>query len=101
MVPAFVQENKEGISLKVTVQTRASRDEVVGPHRDTLKIRITAPPVAGGANKHLLKFLAKRLKIARTGIVIQSGAGCRTKILTIQGVSASQVQERLGLAKDL
>ena len=98
---AFVQESKEGVTLKVMVQPRASRDEVVGPYRDTLKIRITAPPVAGGANKHLLKFLAKTLKIPRTGIVIQSGASSRTKNIAIQGISANEVKERLGLAKDL
>ena len=98
---AFVQESKEGVTLKITVQPRASRDEVVGPYQDTLKIRITATPVAGGANKHLLKFLAKRLKTPRTGMVIQSGATSRTKTIAIQGISATEVQERLGLVKDL
>jgi uncharacterized protein (TIGR00251 family) len=101
MVSAFVQESKEGVTLKVRVQPRSSRDEVVGPHQDAVKIRITAAPVAGRANTHLLKFLAKRLKIPRTGIVVQSGAASRTKTIAIQGMSASEVQERLGLAKDL
>ena len=92
---AFVQESKEGVTLKVTVQPRASRDEVVGPHRDTLKIRITATPVAGGANKHLLKFLAKKLRVARSQMSIASGATSRAKSIAIEGISTEEVRQRL------
>jgi uncharacterized protein (TIGR00251 family) len=79
----------------VQVQPRASRDEVVGKHGNALKIRITAPPVAGAANKHLLRFLAKKLKIPRTQLAIQTGAASRTKAIAIQGVSAAEVHEKL------
>jgi uncharacterized protein (TIGR00251 family) len=70
---------------------------VVGKHGNALKIRITAPPVAGAANKHLLKFLAKKLKIPRTQLAIQTGASTRTKAIAIQGVSATEVRERLAV----
>jgi uncharacterized protein len=83
------------VVLKVQVQTRASRDEVVGPHGDSLKIRITAAPVAGAANKHLLKFLAKKLKVARSQMSIASGPTSRAKSIAIEGISAEEVRQRL------
>ena len=43
-------EEKDGaVMLKVLVQPRASKNEVVGIHGDCLKIRVTSPPVEGKA----------------------------------------------------
>ena len=77
------------------MQPRASRDEVVGPHGEALKIRISAPPVAGAANKHLLKFLAKKLQIAKSQMSIAAGATSRAKSIAIEGISAREVRQRL------
>ena len=92
---SYVKESGDGVVLKVQVQPRASRDEVVGPHGEALKIRITAPPVAGAANKHLLKFLAKKLQVARSQMSIASGATSRAKSIAIEGISADEVRQRL------
>jgi hypothetical protein len=94
-VCTYVRHSEKGVILKVQVQPRASRDEVVGPHGDGLKIRITAAPVAGAANKHLLKFLAKKLGVARSQISITSGATSRAKSLAIEGITAEEVRQRL------
>jgi uncharacterized protein (TIGR00251 family) len=90
-----VSESSSGVIIKVQVQTRASRDEVVGPHGDLLKVRITAAPVAGAANKHLLKFLAKKLKIPQGQLSVKSGATSRAKSIAIEGISADEVRQRL------
>jgi len=92
---SYVKESGDGVVLKVQVQPRASRDEVVGPHGEALKIRITVPPVAGAANKHLLKFLAKKLQVARSQMSIASGATSRAKSIAIEGISADEVRQRL------
>ena len=94
-MPSYLKESDQGVVLKVQVQTRASRDEVVGPHGDALKIRITAAPVAGAANKHLLKFLAKRFKIPQSQLSLKSGATSRAKSIAIEGISAEEVRQRL------
>ena len=91
----FVSDSKDGVILRVKVQPRASRDEVVGPHGDGLKIRITAAPVAGAANKHLLKFLAKKLRVPRSQMSITSGATSRAKSIAIEGISAEEVRQKL------
>jgi len=89
-----MSENEAGVVIKVQVQTRASRDEVVGPYGDSLKVRVTAAPVAGAANKHLLKFLAKQLKIPQSQLSLKSGATSKTKSISIQGISGTEVRER-------
>jgi uncharacterized protein (TIGR00251 family) len=94
-VSAYVSESAAGVVIKVRVQTRASRDELVGPHGDSLKVRITAAPVAGAANKHLLRFLAKKLKIPQSQLSLKSGVTSKTKSISIQGISEAEVRERL------
>jgi uncharacterized protein (TIGR00251 family) len=93
-VSMYVSESTSGVIIKVQVQTRASRDEVVGPHGDLLKVRITAAPVAGAANKHLLKFLAKQLKIPQSNLSLKSGGTSKNKSIFIQGITGAEVRER-------
>jgi uncharacterized protein (TIGR00251 family) len=94
-VPTYLTETEAGVIIRVQVQTRASRDEVVGPHGDFLKVRITAAPVAGGANKHLLKLLAKKLKVPQGQLSIKSGATSKNKSIAVQSISGDRVRERL------
>lgn len=70
--------------LSVYVQPRASRDEIAGLHDNELKIRITAPPVDGKANAHLIKFLAKSFGVSRSRIQLLGGESSRHKRLAIQ-----------------
>ena len=92
---AYINETESGVIIRVQVQTRASQDEVAGPHGDLLKVRITAAPVAGGANKHLLKFLAKKLKVPQGQLSIKSGATSKNKSIAVQSISEARVRERL------
>ena len=71
------------LQLNVYLQPRASRDEIVGLHGDSLKIRITAPPVDGKANGHLLRFLAREFGVPRNRVELISGQTGRTKRVRI------------------
>jgi uncharacterized protein (TIGR00251 family) len=63
---------------------------VLGLHDQALKIAITAPPIDGRANRHLIKFLAKQLKVAPREITFISGELARLKVLRIAGVTVAQ-----------
>ena len=69
--------------LKLYIQPKASRDQIVGPHGDELKVAITAPPVDGKANAHLSKYLAKQFKVPKSSIVIEKGELGRHKQVRI------------------
>jgi uncharacterized protein (TIGR00251 family) len=72
-------KNPKGISFKVYVQPKASKNEIKGMHGDALKIRLTAPPVDGAANKMCLKYLAKCLSVPQSRLEILSGHSSRSK----------------------
>ncbi|MCG2759217.1 MAG: DUF167 domain-containing protein [Desulfobacteraceae bacterium] len=52
---------------------------ITGTYGDAIKIKLTAPPVDGAANKMCIKFLAKYLKVPKTSLEIISGHTSRTK----------------------
>lgn len=76
-------ENPQGIRLRIFLQPKASRDQIIGLHNDELKIAITAPPVDGQANMHLLKFLSRQFKVPKSAIVLEKGELQRHKQLFI------------------
>ncbi|TCK17128.1 hypothetical protein DFR30_0349 [Thiogranum longum] len=73
----------DDLILSIRVQPRASRDEIVGVYGDQLKIRLTAPPVDGKANQHLLRFLAHYCQVPRIQVELISGQNGRTKKVRI------------------
>ena len=92
---SYLHETEDGVILRVKVQPRASRDEVVGVKGDALKVRITAPPVEGAANARLLTVLAKKLGIPRGRLELRTGSTSRLKSIIIQEISAAEIQRRL------
>lgn len=80
----FIQENSNGIILKILVQPRSSKNMIAGLHGDALKIKLTAPPVDGAANKMCIQHLAKWLKVPKSSIEIISGQSSRTKRLLLR-----------------
>lgn len=70
--------------LELQVQPGASRDEIVGAHGDRLKVRITAPPVDGRANQHLIQWLADVFDVPRARVTLVRGATGRAKTVCIE-----------------
>ena len=73
----------DDLVLRLVIQPKASRDSLVGLHGDELKVAITAPPVDGQANTHLVKFLAKQFKVAKSQVSIEKGELGRHKQIKI------------------
>jgi len=78
-----IKEHDHGFTFKVFVQPRSSKNEIKGLHGDAVKIRITAPPVDGAANKTCLKFLAKCLGVSGSNLEVVSGMSSRTKHIRV------------------
>ena len=79
----FRWKNRE-LEIDLRVQPRASRDEIVGAMGERLKVRITAPPVDGKANAHLVKFLARQFGVTRAGVRLVRGEAGRDKTIAIE-----------------
>jgi uncharacterized protein (TIGR00251 family) len=90
-----ITEAERGTAFAVRVIPRASRNEVEGIKGNALKVRVTAPPVKGAANKALVELLAERLKIRKSQIDIVAGRTSRQKMISVVGLQPSEVEERL------
>ena len=78
-----VSKTVDGLVLRLYIQPKASRDSIIGLHGDEPKVAITAPPVDGQANAHLVKYLAKQFRVAKSQAVIEKGELGRHKQVKI------------------
>lgn len=79
----FYHWDGEQLILHLYVQPGATKDEIVGPYGDSLKVRITAPPVDNKANQHLVKFLAKIFGVTKSQLHLLSGNTNRHKKISV------------------
>jgi uncharacterized protein len=86
-----IVETTTGVTFKVRVAPRASRDAIEGEYQGALKIRLTAPPVDDRANDALRRLLADRLNVPVSAVRIVAGQKSRTKRVEIAGVASIQV----------
>ena len=85
-----------GVTLRVSVKPRASRDALGGERAGALVVRLSAPPVEGAANEALQRFLGRTLGIAPSAVQILKGLAGRHKLVAIAGLDAATARERLG-----
>jgi uncharacterized protein (TIGR00251 family) len=69
--------------IPVRVQPRGSRSEIQGVRDGRLRIKTTAPPADGKANKAVIRQLAKEFGVPPSRIALKSGTSQRNKIFVI------------------
>lgn len=74
----MIKETKDGLILQLKISPNASKNEIIKSD-DGIKIKITAQPVDGKANKALTEFLSKELKVPKTYIEIVKGTTNKEK----------------------
>jgi len=94
-------EGSNSTKLKIRVTPRAKHDEIYYILEDgTVKVRLTAPPVEGKANKALIKYFSGILEIPRSRIEILSGFKSRNKLMAIRGMDSIEIYNKLnGIVK--
>jgi len=81
--------------ISLRVYPNAVRNEVVGFVNGVLRVKISAPPVKGKANRELLAFLSQLLGVSPGALTITKGYTSRNKIVAIDGLSQEELLERL------
>lgn len=76
-------KKEEGLTVSLKISPNASKNEIIKTD-DGVKIKITAPPVDGKANKCLIEFLSKTFKIPKSSIEILRGETSKEKTLLIK-----------------
>ncbi len=84
---AFYSVEQSGsIILRVKVEPRSSRSGISGLYGDSLKVKLTSPPVEGKANNEIISVLSKVLGIKKKQIEIVSGRSSKNKIIRLTDV---------------
>ncbi len=88
----FIESTPKGLFIRVRLAPRASREQVDGVKNGALKIRITAPPVEGEANKALVSFLSRLLGLPKGSFSIPPGSlKSKDKKVRVEGVSEKEL----------
>lgn len=89
-----ITDARGGAAFTVRCVTKAANTELVGLQDDgSLKVRLVASPAGDpAANKELTDFLAKMLDVPKEKIEIVAGANGRDKIISVEGITAEQVE---------
>lgn len=83
----IMSSQKRQARISIRVYPGAARNEVVGFSDGVLRIRVSAPPVRGKANRELIAFLSQLLDVRKNSITIIKGHTSRNKIITICDLS--------------
>ena len=81
--------------LRIRLQPRARRDEVVGERAGAVVVRVTAPPVDGRANAALCALVARASGVAPSRVSVVRGQTSRDKVLRVEGVGEDAVRAAL------
>lgn len=73
-----------GVRIAVQIMPNAKKTEVIGVLDDALKIRLQAQPIEGRANEALVRYLADRLDVPRSAVVVTHGLTNKRKILEVR-----------------
>ena len=76
----MIKETDNGILATIKISPNAKKNEIIKTDTE-VKIKITAQPVDGKANKALIEFLSKTFKIPKTSISIVKGETSKEKTI--------------------
>lgn len=74
----------DDLLINLKIRPKASRDGFAGPQQDRLRVWITAPPVDGQANAHLIAWLAGQFGVAKSAVSIEAGQNSPCKRIRVR-----------------
>lgn len=81
------RRERDIFDIKIKLLPRSSKEEIIGKQDDFYRVKVTAPPIEGKANKALISLLSKKLKIPKEDIRLVSGRNARIKRIQVHAHS--------------
>ncbi len=81
----------EGLIIRLKISPNASKNEIIRSS-DGIKIKITAQPIDGKANKCLVEFISKKYKIPKSSIAIVRGETSKEKTILIKNLDNDKLE---------
>lgn len=87
----MIKETNEGLIVNLKISPNAKKNEIIKSETE-LKIKITAQPIEGKANKALIEFLSKNFKIPKTSIKILKGETSKEKTVLFSTTDLEKIK---------
>ena len=84
--------DENSLVIKLKISPNASKNEIIRNETE-IKVKITAQPIENKANKDLIEFLSKKLKISKSNIEIVKGETSKEKTLLFKNISSDKMVE--------
>ncbi len=83
--------------FQITVTPKSRVDEIVvsSTGARAVRVRVTAAPEDGRANRAVIELLSHRLGIPRSALSVAGGATSRRKWIEVEGLEEAEVWRRL------
>lgn len=95
---ADARQKRQTVIFNAKIQPRSKKNEISvlgGPGDFLLKVKLTAPPVDGAANKALVEFLSETLGLKYRDVEIISGKTGRNKLIRASGISQNEFKRKI------
>ena len=89
-----------GVLIRIKAVPGAKREQIAGLLGDRLKVKVSAPPEAGKANKAICAIIAKQLGLKPGAVEVVKGKSNPEKTIRIAGITAPEARARLSLDPD-
>ena len=93
--PELVSSHGPDVLIRVKVVPGASHEEIVGPLGDRLKVRVSAPPEGGRANKAVCTLIARALGVKPKQVSIDAGRSSSEKTIRVENCDVATVEKKL------
>ncbi len=90
-----VVQSADGVVIRVHVQPKARREQIIGMHGGRIKLAVTEPPDKGKANEAVVRLVAAALNLSASRVELLRGDTSRQKDLLVRNVDAAEVSRLL------
>lgn len=90
-----VVQTADGVVIRVHVQPKARREQIIGMHGGRIKLAVTEPPDKGKANAAVVGLVAAALSLPASRVELLRGETSRQKDLLVRNLDAAEVSRLL------
>lgn len=83
------------VHIRISAKPGSKLSSITDFSQESVGVAISAPPVDGEANTHLLKYLSSVLGVRKSDLCLESGARSRCKVVSVQGLAMEEVELKM------
>ena len=87
-----IEIKDNGVLLRLRISPNASKNQII-KENDMIKLKITAQPIEGKANKAVIEYLSKLFKVPKSSVEIVKGDTSKEKTIFITTSDDSKKEE--------